>query len=107
MIEIRLSRNPQGFISEIEVNGHSGYASEGYDIVCAAASTVIQSVALGADEVIGYKEYRLSVDDGYFKFETGNPDEETMRKLSILTETAYLTLSQLEEQYPSYVRISG
>ena len=107
MIEISISRNPQGFISQIEVNGHSGYASEGYDIVCAAASTVIQSIALGADEVIGYKEYELAVDDGYFRLDLRNPDAETMRMLNVLTETAYLTLSQLQDEYPSYVRISG
>ena len=107
MIEIRISRNPQGFISKLEVSGHSGYATEGSDIVCAAASTVIQSIALGADEVIGYKDYELCVDDGYFKLDLGNPESNMMRMLNILTETAYLTLSQLQEEYPSYVRISG
>lgn len=37
----------------VESIGHTGYAEEGYDIVCAAVSSVLQTALLGLLNVAG------------------------------------------------------
>ena len=108
MIDVRISRNSEGMINSFIVSGHSGYAEEGHDIVCAAVSTAVQSVALGADEVIGADNCKTAMKDAYFEWKCPEGlDKETQSKLRVLTETAYLVIGQLQEQYPGYLRISG
>lgn len=42
MITIEIKGN-KDFIQSIKIYGHAGYASRGYDIVCAAVSTLVTS----------------------------------------------------------------
>ena len=107
MIDVKISRDPEGRIASFKVSGHSGYAEDGSDIVCAAVSTAVQSVALGAQEVLGIENCYLSVDDGFMEWRSPeNLDEKTLSELKVLTETAYLVIGQAAEQFSGYVRIS-
>ena len=107
MISVEISRNAAGLINSFIVSGHSGYADAGSDIVCAAVSTAVQSVALGADEVIGLDDCYLDIKDGYLEWRAPeNLDEKTVYGLKVLTETAYCVIRQAKEQYPGYLRIS-
>ena len=42
----------EGIIQGFVVSGHSGYADEGYDIVCSAISSLSQMVCVGLDNVL-------------------------------------------------------
>ena len=42
-----------GRITGFSCSGHSGYAEEGSDIVCAAISALTQGAVIGLKEVIG------------------------------------------------------
>ena len=44
MITIKITRNSQKLIKQVEMSGHAGYADPGYDIVCSAVSSQIISV---------------------------------------------------------------
>lgn len=56
MIHIKI--NTVGETKSIEISGHAGYAGHGYDIVCAAVSTVFQVAILGFTHLARqYKEY--------------------------------------------------
>ena len=107
MIDVKISRNSGGVIRSFTVSGHSGYAEEGSDIVCAAVSTAVQSVAIGASEVIGIGSCDIKTGEAYFEWSCPEGlDEETLSKLKVLTETAYLVIGQAKEQFPRYLRIS-
>lgn len=102
MVKIRVSRNGEGYITGIEANGHSGYAKEGSDIVCAIVSTAVQSVVLCCEEVHRC-EYFADVKDGYLKWYLKN--DETAKEISILTETVCRMLEAAAEEYSSYISI--
>lgn len=102
MVKIKVSRNSDGCIKGIEAKGHSGYAEEGSDIVCAVVSTAIQSVVVCCEEV--HKcDYHADIDDGYLKWYVD--DDETASELNILTETLYRVLLQAAEEYSSYITL--
>ena len=102
MVKIKVSRNSDGYITGIEVKGHSGYKEEGSDIVCAIVSTAVQSVVVCCEEV--HKcEYFADIKDGYLKWYLKN--SETAKDISVLTETLYLVLLQAQESYGSYISV--
>lgn len=102
MVKIVIGRNGDGYITAFEAKGHSGYAAEGEDIVCAVVSTVLQSVVLCCEEVLKC-DYFADIKDGYLKWYL--KDESAADKLNILTETLYRVLMQAEESYGSYISI--
>ena len=59
MTRITLFRSRSHAIG-FEAEGHTGYAEEGSDIVCAAVSALTQGAVIGLKEVIG-----LEIADGY------------------------------------------
>ena len=66
MTTIRIFRT-EGHITAVTVEGHTGYAEEGSDIVCAAVSALTQGALLGIREVAGIgAESRVS--DGRLTF---------------------------------------
>ena len=87
-------------ISSIRVSGHANYKKHGEDIVCAAVST---ATILSANllERLGYKmDYTLDVEEGFFDLKVikSNP---TLEQVLINLEA---TLSELELQYPKYIK---
>lgn len=79
--------------------GHSGYADEGYDIVCSAVSTAVQ---LTASFLVKFheKDVVLSVDerDALIELKCKKTFEEFDRQLSVLDDFS----AQLSEQYSDY-----
>jgi uncharacterized protein YsxB (DUF464 family) len=51
-------------IVSIEMNGHSGYAEIGKDIVCAGVSSLVYAAINSFDSI---EEQRISIDDGMLK----------------------------------------
>ncbi|MGN1404200.1 MAG: ribosomal-processing cysteine protease Prp [Ruminococcus sp.] len=86
------------------VQGHSGYAEAGSDIVCAAVTTAVQTVANLLTEI-----YRLPV--------TAEEDEETATVTIRLTEPEdsgnaqklleglWLELQLLADAYPAHIQL--
>ena len=63
MIHVKLY-SLHGEINGFEISGHSDYAEEGNDIVCASVSSCAYMVANTATEVVGL-DADISVEDGY------------------------------------------
>lgn len=84
-----------GFSSE----GHSGYADEGSDIVCAAVSAVTQTAAIQAEEVLHMKD-AVTVDEEQALLSViGDGGEPWYSALA----AAELFLSELARQYPEHL----
>lgn len=82
----------------IEVKGHSGYASSGSDIVCAAISTLVESTY----NYLSNLEYNVDLEerDGYFKIIfLGKLSEVQEKIVSVFTSM----VENLIKQYPDYL----
>ena len=94
MIKINISKD------EITIKGHSGYAEEGFDIVCASVSsisiTTVNALLSIDEDCIEYKE-----NDGYLSIKIKKHNE-TIDKL---IDNMINLFSELEKDYKKYIEI--
>ena len=96
-----------GLLYGIESVGHSGYASEGKDIVCSAVTTVMAMTECYLTDVCGYNtsvevnsdEPRISV-----KLESGT--EEEKQNCNRILRAAKATLEENAREYSPWLRVS-
>ncbi|MBR6771963.1 MAG: ribosomal-processing cysteine protease Prp [Clostridia bacterium] len=96
-----------GLLFGIESQGHSGYASEGEDIVCSAVSTVMTMAECYLTDICGYDtsveidsdEPRISV-----KLESGT--EEEKQNCNRILRAAKATLEENAREYSLWLRVS-
>jgi len=89
-----------------ELKGHAGYRPEGRDIVCAAVSSLAQTVALGLLHHLP-GGLRLKKKKGYlrcFLSLESMGEEDRIRAQTLLT-TLFLGLEAISRDYGKYVRI--
>ncbi len=84
------------------VEGHSGYAKLGSDIICASVSSVAYMVANTITDIYKIPPTVLSVEDGFMELKLTLNDAVNVKQLLLGFE---LHLLQLCEQYPKYVFI--
>ncbi len=105
MITATLFHSKQG-ICAFSLEGHSGYAEEGSDIVCAAVSAIAQYI-IGAAEYMNLP-CRYELKDGLitFSFTEESPESQKQRMQDFLIpfETA---LRELRGTYGEYLKISS
>ena len=103
MTDIKFFKNNGVFIG-FECSGHTGYAKSGKDIVCAAISSLTQSVVIGLQEVC-FLGIRMTIDDdGYIKVIIPQDlDARKLRDSQVLLETLYLSIKDLMMGYSNYI----
>ncbi len=94
MIQVEFYRNDDGIIRGYSFSGHSDYAEQGSDIVCAAVSSAAYMAANTISEILG-EDIDTDVDDGYMKVIVPKPEsaQDILRGLE-------LHLKALAGQYP-------
>lgn len=97
IIEITSKNNE---IVSIEMNGHSGYAESGKDIVCAGVSSLVYAALNSFDSI---EEDKIIVNDGMFKLNLRG------KKVSdhdqIVLEVMLNGFSMIAAQYKKNVKI--
>lgn len=83
-----------------QIKGHSGYAEEGKDIVCSAVSTASQMCVIALEEVLKVKPI-YEIKDGFLSLEL----EEVSEKTQVVLSSMELTLRNIEENYPKFVKM--
>lgn len=85
----------------VEVKGHSAYADNGFDIVCASISTITIMTANLYDKLdLSYNILTLDCHDGYFKLEVKINDKVSKGIFENLIDA----LDSLGENYPKYIK---
>ncbi len=103
MVKISLSLSSAPF--SFEIKGHSGYAEEGRDVVCAAVSAVSQTALLGLLKVCDIN-VSYTVDDGYLKVVLPEDvSEEKRLKAEVILLTMREGLKDIADGYPRFVRL--
>lgn len=101
MTKVIFYRNRDGLFG-YEVEGHSGYANEGEDIVCAAISVstwqVYNSISCLTDTQAQLMEDEANA---YISCKFTNISKDS----SLLLESYFLTIRHLTEVYPEYISL--
>ena len=89
------------------VQGHSGYAEEGSDIVCAAVSSTVTLVSAVVNDVLGLAaSFKVNEEDTSvtFRLPGGLSDEDDFACQSLLTGlVVYFT--QLHDEHPDNIEV--
>ena len=84
------------------IKGHSGYAPEGGDIVCAAVSSVSWCVLNGLESFLGEK-IKISQKDAEITFEIEKLDGEDKIKAEALLNSMDSFFTELAKQYSDFI----
>lgn len=102
MINIDFLTLATGEITGLSIEGHSGYAFEGGDIVCAAVSSAAFMTVNTITEVLGVSPIALRAEDADMLIRIEKRDISACRDIF---EGLKIHLLGLEEQYADYICI--
>ena len=97
--------NHDGRINGFSVSGHSGYAEEGSDIVCAAVSSAVQFADCTINDVLGnHANVKMNQDEPRvtLTLPAACDDEDAVQ--AVLTGFM-LTMCSLRDDYPDYIEV--
>jgi uncharacterized protein YsxB (DUF464 family) len=103
-----LKRETDGMICGIEVSGHSGYASQGHDIVCAGVSSLVYTALNSLIALSQYEEDEIGLEmqEGYMRFHVPvNSNEKQLYIASIIFETTKIGMELISDGYPKNIKI--
>ena len=92
-------------ITGFTISGHSGYAEQGQDIVCAAISAVVTMAEATINDVCGAKaKVRVKEEDARITLTlpTSCDEEDTVQAV---LAGMMLTLLNLRDDYPDYIEV--
>lgn len=103
MLEVTFYRDARKRVSSIRALGHADSAPRGRDLVCAAASAILQAARLGLEE---HAKLRLDavVTPGNLHMRLPAAARESAAVKAIVA-TAELAIAQLARQYPDHLRV--
>ena len=97
--------NKDGRITGFCVSGHSGYAEEGQDIVCAAVSTAVTFAETTLNDVLGVRaKTRVNEEEARVTLTLPASCEEEDAVQAVLTGMM-LTLCSLRDDYSDYIEV--
>ena len=92
-------------ITGFAVSGHSGYAENGSDIVCAAVSAVVTMAEATINDVCGAKaKVRVKNDDARITLTLPASCDEEDTVQAVLAGMM-LTLCSIRDDYPDYIEV--
>ncbi len=94
-------------ITGFTAQGHSGYASEGEDIVCAAVTSVIRMTECAINDVLGLEaSVKIRQSDASITLKLPSSlDEDNESTCQTLLTAMMVYLVQLTEEYPDYITV--
>ena len=97
-----------GNLTGCRLEGHSGWADSGRDIVCAAASILGCTCVNALESVCGVVPENVEVgeEEGILNFDLPEAAPEKDQKAQVLMQALEQGLKDLTEQYPKYVKLS-
>jgi len=105
MIGVHIIRDKTGFIWQVAIEGHAGFAERGRDIVCAAVSVTAYTAAGALEELAGIKNcYRAR--EGYMLISLPqNLTADQKQTAKIILETTAIGFKQIEFSYGDYISV--
>lgn len=85
----------------IVIDGHANYAEYGKDIVCAAVSTLAQTLICSL-EMLTDAHIKTIITDGYIKIVI----EESSEGVQLLVDSFFIGIEGVAAAYPEYVKVA-
>lgn len=106
MTEITVIKT-NGSVTAVDCRGHSGYACQGEDIVCAGISTLVQTALLGLLSVAHIKvDYHRDEKKGILSFNLPqNLDTNARHDADMILGTMLCGLSDLYTEYSDFMKL--
>lgn len=106
MTEVQVRRAPDGTVIELRVKGHTGYAEQGEDIVCAGVSALVVTCLIGLKKVAQHPhEGKARSGSMHCKLLPGGTPDSAAKAQAIL-ETTVLGLQDIAKDYQQFVRVT-
>ena len=95
-------------ITGFDVSGHSGYAEEGSDIVCAAITSAVRLVEATVNDVLGLAAHvRVREASGSLSFRLpGGLSERDEHAVQGLLSGLMLYCAELRDEYPDHIEVT-
>ena len=103
MLEISIEHQER-LVLGLTADGHAEWDESGRDLVCAAASVLLQTLWLGCTEVL-HLDVSGGWSSGIFAIRW-SPQEALRPDLDVLVQTVILALQRLAHQYPENIRVN-
>ena len=103
MIEVDFSVTGAGQVA-LKVTGHSGKSEKGYDIVCAAVSTLVQTLTGGVEKVLDAK-IEGDLVSGSCDLSIRVP-ETKQQSLEAVCQVFKFGFRKIAESYPDHVKLN-
>jgi uncharacterized protein len=94
-------------IVSIVCSGHTGYADEGEDIVCAGLSSIIQTACIGVIKLAKVNAKITKKDnDGFLSIVLPeNCSDKQKDDCNLILETAILGINDLQKGYSNFIKV--
>ncbi|MBI5974185.1 ribosomal-processing cysteine protease Prp [Staphylococcus canis] len=104
MINVDISLNDEGQVSDVIMTGHADYAEHGQDIVCAGASAVLFG---SINAIMGLTSEKPDIDyddeGGYFHVRSVDPSNE---QAQLILQAMIVSLQTMEDEYKDYIKLN-
>jgi len=99
-----LINKKDGHIISVSARGHTDYALEGEDIVCAALSSVMQTALLGLLSVAKIQmSFERDEEDGLLKFDIPALDKQQRHDADMILDTMLAGIVDLHENFSKFI----
>ncbi|GAB6109589.1 ribosomal-processing cysteine protease Prp [Fusibacter bizertensis] len=104
MIKVEIQRNVVHYCG-VKITGHAYSDEPGRDLVCAAVSTLAQTLANAVEEVGGIpeKSLDLKISSGHFQLILKNDDLSDV--IDIIFRTFRVGIEAIERTYKQYIKL--
>jgi len=106
MIKITITREDDDRIKSVTSAGHSGYAEEGGDIVCASVSVLLQNAQKTFEEILNINTfYTVDVNKPSLSITLPKLDGEKLKMADLIMKSTINGLYDLEDTFPKHINI--
>jgi uncharacterized protein YsxB (DUF464 family) len=105
MVSVTVYRQPGGLARGIRVEGHAGAGPYGEDIVCAAASALVQTAAAALEEIAGLAG-AAAKGEGLYEIRVPQGRLREGEAASVILETACIGYRLIAGSYPKHLRVT-
>ncbi len=105
MVKVELVRDDQDDIRSFRVEGHSGYADHGQDIVCAGISAIAQTALMGLLHYLSREpEWKREAGVLTCSLAAELGDEDRLRA-QIILGTMEIGLREIQQEYSDFIEL--
>ncbi|MDO5374586.1 ribosomal-processing cysteine protease Prp [Staphylococcus rostri] len=104
MINVDITLNEEGRVTDVVMDGHADFAEHGQDIVCAGASAVVFG---SVNAIMGLTAERPDIDysddGGYFHVRSVDTNNE---QAQLILQAMLISLQTIEDEYSDFIKLN-